>query len=111
MHHRADHAVEYSRHIGSLQLCWNVGSGNHCTRIVQGVSLLSEEYFGDVLLVAVALEIPVMTVRTRLFYARKELFAKLANEESLAEVMTQLMATLPGRPKARTGKATEGGTA
>lgn len=42
--------------------------------------------------------IPVLTVRTRLFYARKELYAALAAEPSLASVMEQLMEALPGRP-------------
>jgi RNA polymerase sigma-70 factor (ECF subfamily) len=43
--------------------------------------------------------IPVLTVRTRLFYARKELYAALAEEPSLRGVMEQLMDELPGRPK------------
>jgi RNA polymerase sigma-70 factor (ECF subfamily) len=42
--------------------------------------------------------IPVLTVRTRLFYARKELYAALAEEPSLVAVMEQLMDELPGRP-------------
>ena len=41
---------------------------------------------------------PVMTVRTRLFYARKELYAALAEEPSLAQVVDRLMEDLPGRP-------------
>jgi RNA polymerase sigma-70 factor (ECF subfamily) len=44
-------------------------------------------------------DIPVLTVRTRLFYARKELYAALAQEPSLRGVMEQLMDELPGRPK------------
>lgn len=36
--------------------------------------------------IAAALEIPVMTVRTRLFYARKELMASLHLEPALAEM-------------------------
>jgi RNA polymerase sigma-70 factor (ECF subfamily) len=41
---------------------------------------------------------PVLTVRTRLFYARKELYAALAGEPSLAPIMDVLMAALPGKP-------------
>jgi RNA polymerase sigma-70 factor (ECF subfamily) len=43
--------------------------------------------------------IPVLTVRTRLFYARKELYAALAEEPSLRAVMEQLLDELPGRPQ------------
>lgn len=49
--------------------------------------------------IAVTLEIPVLTVRTRLFYARKELYAALAAEPSLEGVMRVLLDDLPGRPK------------
>ncbi len=54
--------------------------------------------------------IPVLTVRTRLFYARKELYAALADEPSLQGVMEVLMDKLPGRPK-RTRKSSEEGAA
>lgn len=57
--------------------------------------------------IAETLEIPVLTVRTRLFYARKELYAALAAEPSLSGVMEQLMDQLPGRPKAKDKKAAE----
>lgn len=49
--------------------------------------------------------VPVLTVRTRLFYARKELYAAMAAEPSLAAVMDVLLDQLPGRAKTR---ATEG---
>ncbi|HJL20259.1 MAG TPA: RNA polymerase sigma factor [Sandaracinaceae bacterium LLY-WYZ-13_1] len=49
--------------------------------------------------IAATLEIPVLTVRTRLFYGRKELYARLAEEPSLEPVMEQLMDDLPGKPK------------
>ncbi len=42
--------------------------------------------------IAVLLDIPVMTVRTRLFYARKELYAALCDEPSLAGFATWLAA-------------------
>lgn len=54
--------------------------------------------------IAVTLEIPVLTVRTRLFYARKELYAALAAEPSLEGVMQMLMDELPGKPKTRRKK-------
>ncbi len=56
--------------------------------------------------IAEIVEAPVLTVRTRLFYARKELYAALMDEPALAAVVGQLMETLPGRPK--TKKGTEG---
>lgn len=43
---------------------------------------------------------PVMTVRTRLFYARKELYSALAEDPALAPVVESLMDELPGRPRA-----------
>lgn len=52
--------------------------------------------------------IPVLTVRTRLFYARKELYAALADEPSLRAVMEALMDQLPGRP-ARARRSSEEG--
>ena len=42
---------------------------------------------------------PVLTVRTRLFYARKELYAAIAEDPSLGPVVQELMGTLPGRPR------------
>lgn len=56
--------------------------------------------------IAETLEIPVLTVRTRLFYARKELYAALADDPSLSGVMDQLMDKLPGKPK-RTRKSSD----
>jgi RNA polymerase sigma-70 factor (ECF subfamily) len=54
--------------------------------------------------------IPVLTVRTRLFYARKELYAALAEEPSLRAVMDQLLDELPGRPKRARKRSEEGAT-
>ena len=51
--------------------------------------------------IATLLEIPVLTVRTRLFYARKDLYALLAKEPCLEQVMTALLDKLPGKPKRR----------
>ena len=56
--------------------------------------------------IAQALEIPVLTVRTRLFYARKELYAALAAEPALEGVMRVLLDKLPGKPK-RTRKSSQ----
>ncbi len=49
--------------------------------------------------IAELVDAPVLTVRTRLFYARKELYAALANEPSLAQVAAALLAELHGRPE------------
>ncbi len=58
--------------------------------------------------IAEALDIPVLTVRTRLFYARKELYAALAAEPALEGVMRALMDKLPGRPKDRAEESPSG---
>lgn len=55
--------------------------------------------------IAEIVEAPVLTVRTRLFYARKELYAALMDEPALAAVVGELMETLPGRPE---NKGSEG---
>jgi RNA polymerase sigma-70 factor (ECF subfamily) len=39
--------------------------------------------------IATIVEAPVMTVRTRLFYARKELYAALARDPTLAELIAE----------------------
>ncbi len=54
--------------------------------------------------IAERVDAPVLTVRTRLFYARKELYAALAEEPSLAQVVEQLMPDLPGKPRTETKK-------
>lgn len=51
--------------------------------------------------------VPVLTVRTRLFYARKELYAAMAAEPSLAAVVEALMDQLPGRVKRAEDEARE----
>ena len=58
--------------------------------------------------IAESLEIPVLTVRTRLFYARKELYAALAAEPSLAAVMDHLIDQLPGKPTRSEASSSEG---
>ncbi|MEO0324260.1 MAG: sigma-70 family RNA polymerase sigma factor [Myxococcota bacterium] len=49
--------------------------------------------------ISVIVGAPVLTVRTRLFYARKELYAALADDPALGPVVTVLMGALPGRPR------------
>jgi RNA polymerase sigma-70 factor, ECF subfamily len=49
--------------------------------------------------IAELLSVPVLTVRTRLFYARKELYAAMASEPSLAHVLSILGQDLHGKPK------------
>lgn len=48
--------------------------------------------------IAAIVDAPVLTVRTRLFYARKELYAALAEEPALAALMERFLSELPGRP-------------
>lgn len=49
--------------------------------------------------IAEMIGVPVLTVRTRLFYARKELYAAMAKEPSLASALETLAAELPGKPE------------
>lgn len=49
--------------------------------------------------IAELVQVPVLTVRTRLFYARKELYAAMASEPSLAGTLETLASELPGKPK------------
>ena len=46
-------------------------------------------------------EAPVMTVRTRVFYARRELYAALAEEPALAGLVETLLATSRAEPRAQ----------
>jgi RNA polymerase sigma-70 factor (ECF subfamily) len=49
--------------------------------------------------VATVVDAPVLTVRTRLFYARKELYAAIAHDPHLESVVADLVNALPGRPQ------------
>jgi len=53
--------------------------------------------------IAQSFEVPVMTVRTRVFYARRELYAALAEEPALAALLDSL--TEPGERGAKRGQA------
>lgn len=48
--------------------------------------------------IAELVDAPVLTVRTRLFYARKELYAAIADDPSLGPVVAGLLHALPGKP-------------
>lgn len=49
---------------------------------------------------------PIMTVRTRLFYARKELYGAIAADPALRPAVEALLGQLPGRPEAAERDAT-----
>ncbi len=49
--------------------------------------------------IAAIVEAPVLTVRTRLYYARKELYAALEEEPALARLAEDFLSLLPGKPK------------
>ena len=55
--------------------------------------------------IAEIVDAPVMTVRTRLFYARKELYAALASDPALKPVVERYLAELPGKPKSKSRSA------
>lgn len=91
-----DHAAERSQRIEALyRLVHQLSEKKRVVLMLHDFEGLSAKEIADVV------EAPVLTVRTRLFYARKELYAALAKEPALAEVMDQLMRNLPGKPKAK----------
>lgn len=49
--------------------------------------------------IAEIVEAPVLTVRTRLFYARKELYARIAEHPELSAAVEHLLDDLPGKAK------------
>lgn len=55
--------------------------------------------------IAEIVQAPVLTVRTRLFYARKQLYASLAADPSLAELGRELLGGDVGAPRAATRDA------
>jgi len=57
--------------------------------------------------IAEVVEAPVLTIRTRLFYARKELYAKIAADPQLAPAVEHLLESLPGKAQAKRAKAAE----
>jgi RNA polymerase sigma-70 factor (ECF subfamily) len=57
--------------------------------------------------IAELLGVPVLTVRTRLFYARKELYAAMAEEPALSAVLVALRADLHGKPGAASAEDAE----
>ncbi len=50
--------------------------------------------------IADVLEVPVLTVRTRLFYARKELYQALSADPHLGPAVESLLPSLHGKPQA-----------
>ena len=46
--------------------------------------------------VAELVEAPVLTVRTRLFYARRELYAAIAADPKLSQLVEHILQDLPG---------------
>lgn len=51
--------------------------------------------------IAEVVEAPIMTVRTRLFYARRDLYAMFEEEPTLASLVHELSAPLRGQPARR----------
>lgn len=49
--------------------------------------------------IAEIVDAPIMTVRTRLFYARKELYAAMATDPHTAQIVEALVGTLKGKPE------------
>lgn len=49
--------------------------------------------------IAEIVDAPIMTVRTRLFYARKELYAAMSANPHTAQIVQALLGTLKGKPE------------
>lgn len=49
--------------------------------------------------IAEIVDAPIMTVRTRLFYARKELYAAMATDPHTAQIVEALLGKLKGKPE------------
>jgi RNA polymerase sigma-70 factor (ECF subfamily) len=52
--------------------------------------------------IADVVEAPILTVRTRLFYARKELYAAIATDPKLRPAVEAVLPALPGRVESET---------
>jgi RNA polymerase sigma-70 factor (ECF subfamily) len=61
--------------------------------------------------IAEIVDAPVLTVRTRLFYARKELYAAIAREPALAPLLAELGGDVRGRPEGAPGGGAQGSAA
>lgn len=90
---RPDDAIDRAERVRALyRLLDRLSDKKRTVLVLHDFEGMSAKEISDVV------EAPVLTVRTRLFYARKELYAALAEEPSLAGVIEALLPTLPGRP-------------
>lgn len=91
---RPDEAADRGRRVEALyRLLDRLSEKKRAVLVLHDFEGLSAKEIAEIV------EAPVLTVRTRLFYARKELYAALAEDETLAPVVESLLDSLPGRPK------------
>jgi len=89
-----DQAIDRQRRVEALyRLVDRLSEKKRAVLILHDFEGLSAKEIAD------QVDAPVLTVRTRLFYARKELYAALAEEPALKQVIEQLMPDLPGKPR------------
>ena len=95
-----DAAVERNERVAALyRLVDRLSEKKRTVLVLHDFEGLSAKEIGEIV------EAPVLTVRTRLFYARKELYAALMEEPALAAVVERLADDLPGKPKKKGSKA------
>ena len=91
---RPDQALDRQRRITALyRLVDRLSDKKRAVLVLHDFEGLSAKEISE------QVDAPVLTVRTRLFYARKELYAALAEEPALAQMVSQLMPELPGKPR------------
>ncbi len=93
---RPDHLVERQVRIRSLYaLVENLSEKKRTVLVLHDFQGMSAKDIAEVV------EAPVLTVRTRLFYARRELYAAIAEDPQLSVLVEHLLEELPRKKKAR----------
>jgi RNA polymerase sigma-70 factor (ECF subfamily) len=90
---RPDTAIDRAQRIRALyELLDTLSEKKRTVLVLHDFEGLSAQQIAEIV------EAPVLTVRTRLFYARKELYAALARDPRLAPLVDALIPKLPGKP-------------
>jgi RNA polymerase sigma-70 factor (ECF subfamily) len=92
-HDRPDDAAETALRVKALYaLLENLSEKKRAVLVMHDLEGMAAKEIAEVV------DAPVLTVRTRLFYARKELYAALAADTALGPVVQTLLAELHGKP-------------
>jgi RNA polymerase sigma-70 factor (ECF subfamily) len=96
-----DGETDRSRRIGALyQLLDSLSEKKRTVLVLHDFEGMSPKEISELV------DAPIMTVRTRLFYARKELYGAIAADPALRPAVEALLGQLPGRPEAAERGAT-----